>query len=100
MLLSEVNDDYLQILDSSDMNLNVSLHFPCSLDYVFDVLQIKLHIIKCFLKPPILLKVSRLLYLLFQQIILCLACSKLALEFACFSFKFRDHLDLMLGLGL
>jgi hypothetical protein len=45
----QVNDDYIQILDSSYMNLNMSLHFPSSLDYVFDVFQIKLHFIKCFL---------------------------------------------------
>jgi hypothetical protein len=82
------------------MNLNMSLHLPSSLDYIFDVLQIKLHFIKCFLKPPVLLEVSRLVYLLSQKVILCLACSQLALEFACFGFKFRDHLDLMLGLGL
>ena len=100
MLFLEVNDDYLQILDSSDMDFNVSLHLSSPLDYVFDVLQIKLHFIKCFLKPPILLEVSRLLYLLSQDFILCLTCSQLALEFACFAFKHRDHLDLVLGLGL
>jgi len=66
VLLFEVNYDYLQILYSSDVDLNVSLHLPSPLDYVFDVFQIKLHFIKCFLKPPVLLEVSRLLYLLSQ----------------------------------
>jgi hypothetical protein len=45
VLLFEVIDNYLQILDPSHINLNVSLHLPSPLDYVFDVLQIKLHII-------------------------------------------------------
>jgi hypothetical protein len=64
VLLFEVYNDYLQILDSSEVDLNVSLHLSSPLDYVFDVLHIKLHFIKCFLKPPVLLEVTRLLYLL------------------------------------
>lgn len=100
VLLFEVNNDYLQILYSSDVDLNVSLHLPSPLDYVFDVFQIKLHFIKCFLKPPVLLEVSRLLYLLSQQDNLCLTCGQLTLDFAFFGFKLGYHLDLVLGLGL